>query len=494
MSERRVEAILPLRDRVLSGAVSVGETTERALAALRETGRRLGAVLSLNETWSLEEAERVQERIAAGERPPLAGIPLALKDNICTEGWATTCASRMLADFVPPYSATVVERLREAGAVIVAKTNMDEFGMGSTTENSAAFPCLNPWDPTRSPGGSSGGSAALVAAGVLPAALGSDTGGSVRQPAALCGCVGLKPTYGRVSRYGLVAFASSLDQIGPMARSVSEAALLLEVIAGRDEKDATSSTEPLRMWPAESRASGSGLRLGLPREAFSEDVDADLAAEVRALAARLEEAGAQVVDVTLPHMAHALATYFVIAASEASSNLARYDGVHLGRRSPRAGTIEEVHALSRGEGFGREVVRRILLGTWCLSRGHARDLYERALRVRTLIRRDYEAAFARVDLLLSPTTPAPALLLGAHRDDPLSMYRADMLTVGANLAGLPALSVPGGFLEGDGSRLPFGVQLQAPAFREDLLFRAGSLIESLRPERDLVPPSEESRP
>ena len=421
-------------------------------------------------------ADAVDARLAAGEDPgPLAGVPVALKDNLCTRGVPTTCSSRILEGWRPPYDATVVERLVAAGAVVVGKTNLDEFAMGSSTENSAFGPTRNPLDTGRVPGGSSGGSAAAVAAGFAPLALGSDTGGSIRQPAAFCGVVGVKPTYGAVSRYGLVAFASSLDQIGPFAASVADAALLLEVIAGHDPMDSTSIPGPAPAVRAGLGDGVEGLRVGLVRE-LVEGVDADVERRVRAGADALADAGAKVDDVSLPAAVHGLAAYYLIAPAEASSNLARYDGVRYGLRVDGA-DVAVMNSATRGAGFGAEVKRRIMLGTYALSAGYYDAYYGQAQRVRTLIIRDFEAAYESFDVLLSPTTPSTAFALGAKTADPLAMYMSDVCTIPSNLAGHPALTVP--FGTGDDG-LPVGVQVMAPALGEPVMFRVAAALESAR--------------
>lgn len=404
---------------------------------------------------------------------PLGGVAVALKDNLCTRDMPTTCASRILEGWVPPYDAHVVERLRQAGAVLVGKTNLDEFAMGSSTENSAFGPTRNPWDVTRIPGGSSGGSAAAVAAGMVPMALGSDTGGSVRQPAALCGIVGLKPTYGRVSRYGLVAFGSSLDVVGTLTRTVADAAKLLSVIAGHDRRDSTSIDAPVPDYPATVEQPLEGVTIGVPREFFGAGLDAQVEAAVRAALEGYRRQGARLVDVSLPTVPHGLAAYYLVATAEASGNLARYDGAHYGRRTA-ADSLAELYERSRGEGLGAEAKRRILLGTYALSSGYRDAYYLKALKVRRLIKADYDAAFTRCDVLAGPTSPTVAFPLGERTADPLSMYLADVYTIGANLAGLPAVSVPCGF---NSEGLPIGLQLIGPMLAEEKLLRAARMYE-----------------
>ena len=420
------------------------------------------------------EAEAVDARVAAGEDPgPLAGVPVVLKDNICTRGVPTTCGSRILEGWLPPYDATVVTRLRAAGAVLLGKTNCDEFAMGSSTENSAFGPTRNPHDLTKVPGGSSGGSAAAVAAGFAPVGLGSDTGGSIRQPASLCGVVGVKPTYGRVSRYGLVAYASSLDQIGPLTTTVADAALVLDVIAGHDPADSTSIPDPPEPLSAVLGQGVEGLRVGVVHE-LTWDANPDVVARVVAASAALESAGAKVEEVTVPAASYALSAYYLIAPAEASSNLARYDGVRYGLRVDGP-DVDTMFSATRTAGFGAEVKRRIMLGTYALSAGYYDAYYGQAQRVRTLLIRDLEAAFDRFDVLLSPTSPTTAFALGAKADDPLAMYLMDVATIPANLAGIPAMSVPYG--RGDDG-LPVGVQVLAPALGEPALFRTAAVLEA----------------
>ncbi|MDL2345514.1 Asp-tRNA(Asn)/Glu-tRNA(Gln) amidotransferase subunit GatA [Deinococcus sp. MIMF12] len=463
----------------LARAVQSGDVTPQALLAearaRTEAARALNAVVSLN-AGADQAAARVAERLAAGETLPLAGVPLVLKDNINARGTPTTCGSRILANYVSPYDAAVVERLTAAGAVIVGKANMDEFAMGSSTETSAYGPTLNPWDPERVPGGSSGGSAAAVAAGLVPVSLGSDTGGSVRQPAALTGVYGLKPTYGRVSRSGLVAYASSLDQIGPFARSAADLALLMNVLAGHDPRDATSLDAPPAFrvgTPDELR----GLRVGVIRESLEGNTPG-VEAALDAMLGALRGAGAEVREVGLPHLRHAIATYYLIAMPEASSNLARYDGMVYGERVP-AGDVTGSMTATRERGFGDEVKRRILIGTYALSSGYYDAHYSKAMRVRRLIADDFARAFGDFDLLVSPTSPFPAFRLGEKTQDALSMYAADVDTVAVNLAGLPALSVPAGFETVDGVRLPVGVQFIAPALADERLTALAGALEGV---------------
>jgi aspartyl-tRNA(Asn)/glutamyl-tRNA(Gln) amidotransferase subunit A len=461
-----------------------------ALERIATLDPALHAFLHVAEDEARREARRWDALYAGGggRLPPLAGLPVALKDNLCTRGIRTTAGSRILDGWVPPYDATVVERLREAGAVVLGKTNLDEFAMGSSTENSAFGPTRNPWDLARVPGGSSGGSAAAVAAGFVPLALGSDTGGSIRQPAGFCGVVGCKPTYGRVSRYGLIAFASSLDQIGPISRTVADAALLLGVIAGRDARDSTTADVPVPDFLAERDGGVQGLRIGLPREAYGEGLQAEVRSAVMAAAQMLSDLGATIEEITLPAIAYALPTYYLIATSEASTNLARYDGVQYGLRVP-ASDLYEMYTQTRGQGFGAEVKRRIMLGTYALSAGYYEGFFLKAQRVRTLIRRDFEQAFASVDVVLMPTSPTVPFRLGEKTDDPLQMYLADVYTIPVNLAGLPGISLPCGFARG----LPVGMQLIGRPFDEATIFRAAQAYERATEWHTRRPPGTENR-
>jgi aspartyl-tRNA(Asn)/glutamyl-tRNA(Gln) amidotransferase subunit A len=482
------------RGKLQRGEVSARDLTEAALARIEAVEPQVHAFLEICRERALTDADRIDARRAAGEDlPPLAGIPVAIKDNLCTHGIRTTCSSRMLETFVPPYESTVTERLWQAGAVLIGKTNLDEFAMGSSTETSAFGPSHNPWDPTRVPGGSSGGSAAAVAAGECLVSLGSDTGGSIRQPASFCGVVGLKPTYGRVSRWGLVAFASSLDQVGPFSTSVADAAEVLQVIAGDDRRDATCLTAPVPDYGAHLNQPLAGMRVGLIRECFLEQgLDPQVKASVMAAARVLEALGCALVEVSCPRFDDGIATYYVIAPSEASANLARYDGVKYGLRSELGSNdnLAVMTARTRAEGFGDEVQRRILIGTYALSAGYVDAYYKQAQRVRTLIRRDFDQAFTQVDVLLSPTSPTTAFRFGAHTEDPLAMYLADLLTIPANLAGLPAISVPCGF---DDQGLPIGLQLIAGVLEEGKLlqvahqYEQAAAVMQARPSAPLVP-------
>lgn len=485
-------AIAEWRQQLERGEVSARELTDHHLARIEAVDSSVHAFLEVTADRARADADRLDEARASGEDlPPLAGVPIAIKDNLCTKGIRTTCSSRMLESFVPPYESTVTDRLWRSGAVLIGKTNLDEFAMGGSTETSAFGPTANPWNTEHVPGGSSGGSAAAVAAGECMASLGSDTGGSIRQPASFCGVVGLKPTYGRVSRYGLVAFASSLDQVGPFATSVSDAAELLQAIAGEDPRDSTCLKAPVPDYRERLGRSVSGLRIGVVRECFDQDgLDPQVKASVLAAADLLQSLGAELVDVSCPRFNDGIATYYVIAPSEASANLARYDGVKYGFRADDATSLAAMTARSRAEGFGSEVQRRILIGTYALSAGYVDAYYRKAQQVRTLIRRDFETAFASVDVLLTPTAPSTAFAAGAHADDPLAMYLADLLTIPANLAGLPAINVPCGF---DSAGLPIGVQLIGNVLEEPLLLQVAHQYEqsadvmARRPEGSFIP-------
>jgi len=462
---------------VRDGTTPAAEVLERCLAAIDAVDGELHAFVTVLPDDARRAAADVDRRVASGEDPgPLAGVPVAVKDNICTRGVATTCSSRILERWHPPYDATVIERLRSAGAVVLGKTNLDEFAMGSSTEHSAFGPTRNPYDTARVPGGSSGGSTAAVAAGLAPLALGSETGGSIRQPAALCGVVGLKPTYGTVSRYGLVAFASSLDQIGPVATSVEDCAALFDVIGGHDPLDSTSLDRPLPRSASGIPDGVDGVRVGLVRE-LVDGVDPAVGASVRGAAAALEERGARVAECSVPELRHGLPAYYILASAEASSNLARYDGVRYGLRVD-AQTAESMNAATRAAGFGAEVKRRIMLGTYALSAGYYDAYYAQAQKVRTLIIDALAAAYHRFDALLGATTPTTAFTIGSKIDDPWAMYLSDVCTVPSNLSGHPALSVPFG---SDDAGLPVGVQVMAPALGEAVLFQVGAVLEAAAP-------------
>jgi aspartyl-tRNA(Asn)/glutamyl-tRNA(Gln) amidotransferase subunit A len=455
------------------GEVSSVELTQATIDCILAVDNDVKAYLTLTPELALEQAREADERRARGENAPLLGVPLAIKDVICVEGVTTTCGSRILENFVPPYSATVIERLRDQGAVMLGKTNTDEFAMGSSTENSGFFPTHNPWDLTRVPGGSSGGSAAAVAADECLGALGSDTGGSVRQPAALCGVVGLKPTYGRVSRYGLVAFASSLDQIGPLTKDVTDAAVLLGAIAGHDRRDSTSVDAPLPDYTWSLVPDVRGMRVGVPSEYFIEGMQPEVEAAVRAAIDELARLGAEIIKVSLPHTQYALPVYYLVAPAEASANLARYDGVKYGYSYPDAADVWDAYRKTRQHGFGAEVKRRIMLGTYALSAGYYDAYYLKAQQVRTLIKQDFEAVFEGCDVIAAPTTPTVAFRIGEKVDDPLQMYLSDVFTLSMNLAGICGLSLPCGFAHD----LPIGLQLMGPAFGEEKVLRMAYAYE-----------------
>jgi aspartyl-tRNA(Asn)/glutamyl-tRNA(Gln) amidotransferase subunit A len=470
-----VQSAAALRDAIAAGEVSAVETCRSHLDRIDAANPRLNAFLTVARDRALARAAAVDRRRAAGDPlGPLAGVPIAVKDNLCVRGVRTTASSKILDTFVPRYDATVVSRIEAAGAVIVGKTNCDEFAMGSSNENSAYGPVRNPWSENRIPGGSSGGSAAAVAARLVPLALGSDTGGSIRQPAALCGVVGLKPTYGRVSRYGLIALASSLDQIGPITRSVRDAALVLSVIAGGDPADATAASEAVPDFAAAITGHARGVRIGVPRSFVEEGVDEEVVRAFHASLDVLREGGATLVDIDLPYARYAIPAYYLVMTAEASSNLARYDGVRYGHRAAGSGSLKEMYSRTRDEALGAEAKRRIMLGTYVLSAGYYDAYYLKAQQVRTLLRRDYEEAFERVDVVAMPTSPTPAFRLGEKTSDPLQMYLADIFTVSANLAGLPAISVPCGFTR---DRLPIGLQLTSRMFDEATLLRVGDAYE-----------------
>ena len=473
MIERTATELLALQATGDTTAVAI---TDAFLAAIARRDPQIHAFLHVDETSAREQAKAVDAKRAAGEPlGPLAGIPIAIKDVLCTRGTATTCSSRMLEKFVPPYDATVIAKLKAADAVLIGKTNMDEFAMGSSTENSAFGATRNPWNPAYIPGGSSGGSAAAVAACESPLSLGTDTGGSIRQPAALCGIVGMKPTYGRVSRYGLIAFASSLDQIGPFAHSVEDCARLLEVISGHDPKDSTSVDLPVPAYSKTVNDPVKELRIGVPKEFFTDGLDAEVEQAVRTALKEYEKHGATIVDVSLPHSPYALAAYYIVAPAEASSNLARYEGMHYGHRTSEKADLIGTYAMSRSEGFGAEVQRRIMIGTYVLSSGYKDAYYLKALKVRRLVKQDFDTAFASCDVIIGPTTPTAAFPIGDKSDDPLAMYLSDVYTVSCNLAGIPGISVPCGFTK---AGLPIGLQLLAAPFEEDKLLQIARMYES----------------
>ena len=464
-------------------AIAAREITAAALVEdhykrIASEDGQIHAWLTLGKDRALTQAGRIDDLAAKGDPlPALAGVPVGIKDVMVTEGLRTTAGSKILEHFVPPYTSTAVVRMEAAGAIVLGKTNCDEFAMGSSNENSAYGPVHNPRDKSRVPGGSSGGSAAAVASGMAVAALGSDTGGSIRQPAAFCGVVGLMPTYGRVSRYGLIAFASSLDHIGPLTRSVRDAATVLGVIAGKDPMDATSAAVPVPDYLAEIDQPIAGLKLGVPKEYFGEGLDEEVRSAVETAIAQLGARGAQIVPISLPHTPYAVPAYYVIATAEASANLARYDGVRYGYRAPRHGSLAQMYRRTRDEGFGAEVKRRIMLGTYALSTGYYDAYYLKAQRVRTLIARDFENAFREVDAIVTPTTPTPAFRIGEKADDPLAMYLADIYTVTGDLAGVPGVSVPCGSAR---SGVPIGVQILGRHFDEGTVLRTAQAFEELR--------------
>jgi aspartyl-tRNA(Asn)/glutamyl-tRNA(Gln) amidotransferase subunit A len=473
----------------ITSELSGGETNARAVAsrsvaAAEELNDTLNAFLQIDRAGAIRRAEELDKETDGAQadggatQTPLRGIPIAIKDNICVRGLQATCGSRILAGYQPPYDATVVERLKAAGAVIIGKTNCDEFAMGSSNENSAYGPVRNPWDTERVPGGSSGGSAAAVASRVVPVALGSETGGSVRQPAALCGIVGVKPTYGRVSRYGLVAFGSSLDQVSVFGLTVKDAATVLQIIAGRDERDATTADVDVPDYSANLTGDIKGARIGVPRDFFGEGLDAEVRASVEAVIDAYQEMGAQVVDVVLPHAKYSIAVYYILATAEASSNLARFDGVRYGHRTEDPEDLKQMYRRTRDEGFGAEVKRRIMLGTYVLSSGYYDAYYLKAQQVRTLLQQDFLKAYESCDAILTPTTPTPAFRLNEKTDDPLAMYLSDIYTCMANLAGVPGISVPCGLSQ---TGLPIGFQLMGRHWGEPDIFRLAHAYEQSHP-------------
>ncbi|MGE0048507.1 MAG: Asp-tRNA(Asn)/Glu-tRNA(Gln) amidotransferase subunit GatA [Acidithiobacillus sp.] len=453
---------------------SAMELSSTLLQRLRQAQDSLNACITISEEPGLEQARAADQRRAQGDSAPLLGIPLAHKDIFCTRGQRTTCGSKMLAEFVSPYDATVVQRFQKAGMVTLGKLNMDEFAMGSSNETSFFGAVRNPWDLTRVPGGSSGGSAAALAARLLPAATGTDTGGSIRQPAAFCGVTGLKPTYGRVSRYGMIAFASSLDQGGPMARSAADCALLMDVMAGHDPLDSTSHPQAAGRFSAALGRSVKGLRIGVPEEFFGEGLDPEVAQAVQEAIQWYVREGAEIRPVHLPNNVHAVSTYYVLAPAEASSNLSRFDGIRYSHRSGSAVDLQDLYLLSRYEGFGPEVRRRILVGSYVLSAGYYDAYYRKAQQLRALIREDFRRAFAEVDVIMGPTTPTPAFALGAKSADPVAMYLADIYTIAVNLAGIPALSLPCGFSK---AGLPIGLQIMGNYFADELILGLGDAYQ-----------------
>lgn len=462
---------------VRTKAFSAAEVTEAALVRAHELDPKIKAFVTILDDRARAAAKAVDANVAAGKPMKLAGVPVAIKDNLCVDGTRTTCSSKILSNYVPPYTGTAVQRILDEGGIPIGKTNLDEFAMGSSTENSAFFTTRNPWDVQRVPGGSSGGSAAAVAARIAPLALGSDTGGSIRQPAALCGITGYKPTYGRVSRYGLIAFASSLDQIGPFARTVSDAALVTAVMAGKDAFDATSADKPVEaeLFDLKAPASLKGIRIGIPREYFIPGTDPVVDQAIRAAIETYRSLGAEIVDVSLPNTEHAVAVYYIVATAEASSNLARFDGVHYGHRTIEKTNLVDLYSKSRAEGFGPEVKRRIMLGTYALSSGYYDAYYLKAQKVRSLIRNDFVEAFKKCDAIISPTSPTAAFKIGEKSADPLSMYLSDIFTISANLAAVPGISIPCG-LTPEG--LPIGMQLMGEIFDEVRLLKIAAAFQA----------------
>ena len=479
-------SIAQIRDAVRAKRVSAVEVVRHFRDRIDRLDKKLNSFVTLNER-AMQSAAAVDAKIQAGQDPgALAGVPVAVKDLICTRGLRTTACSNMLRDFVPPYSATLVSRLEESGAIILGKTNLDEFAMGSSNESSAFGPCRNPWNLDYVPGGSSGGSAAAVAARLAPLAIGTDTGGSIRQPSSFCGLNGIKPTYGRVSRYGVIAFASSLDQAGPMSQSVSDCALALEVIAGQCRRDSTSATVSVPRWSQLLKSDLRGMRIGLPVEYFAQKIEPDVDRCVQNAIEAVRAAGAEIVEVSLAMVKHAVPVYYLVATSEASSNLARYDGVRYGHRAKGAEVyqLEEMYRRSRGEGFGAEVKRRIMLGTYALSSGYYEAYFLKAAKVRRLLRDEFFRAFKSCDVILSPVTTSAAFKLGDRSEDPLEMYMNDIFTTSTNLAGLPGMSVPAGFSAGG---LPIGVQLLAAHFNEQAIFDVGNIINQAQLASGRVP-------
>ena len=462
-------------EELINRRISSVEITRTVLDRISEVETALHAFLTVTEDEALKQAEDADKRIASGEKiTPLTGIPVAIKDNMCTRGVRTTCASKILENFIPPYDAKVVDNLKKAGAVIIGKTNMDEFAMGSSTENSGFQVTKNPWNTERIPGGSSGGSAAAVAARECLIALGSDTGGSIRAPASYCGVVGVKPTYGRVSRYGLVAYGSSLDQIGPFATTVKDAAILLNAISGHDPLDSTSADVIVPDFTEACGKDIKGLKVGVPKEYFVQGLDSDVENRIREAISEMEKQGAEITEISLPHTKYAIACYYLCAMAEASSNLARYDGAHYGYRAKDTDNIIEMYSRTRAEGFGAEVKRRIMLGTYALSAGYYDAYYLKAMKVRTLIKQDFQKAWENVDVIATPVTPTAAFKIGEKVDDPLTMYLQDIFTISLNLAGMCGISVPCGFTS---EGLPVGLQLIADVFKEETLFKAAYAYE-----------------
>jgi aspartyl-tRNA(Asn)/glutamyl-tRNA(Gln) amidotransferase subunit A len=466
-----------IKKEIINKNISCKETLDETYKKIKYENKNINAFITLTEDLAYKKAKELDEKISKGEKiGRLAGVPIAIKDNICVEGIKTTCGSKILENFIAPYNATIIEKLNQEDAIIIGKTNMDEFAMGSSTETSYFGPTKNPVDTSRIPGGSSGGSASSVAANFVPVSIGSDTGGSIRQPAALCGVYGLKPTYGRVSRYGLVAFASSLDQIGPFARNIKDIALLQEIISGHDKMDSTSSLEKVPSFSDIKNIDAKNLKIGLPKEYFSVGLDEEIKKSIMDVVKKLEKEGAKIEEISLPHTEYAVAVYYIIAPSEASSNLARFDGVKYGFRASNASDLMTDYLETRKQGFGDEVKRRIMLGTYTLSSGYYDAYYLKAQKVRTLIKKDFDDAWKKVDVIITPTSPTTAFKIGEKMDDPLAMYLSDIYTISVNLAGIPALSMP---CSKDKNGLPIGLQIMASHFREDLIMGVSDLITRL---------------
>lgn len=463
---------------LMGGEISSRELTESVFSRIDKAEGKIRAYITITRDTAMKESEEADRMLKTGVMgqgsSSILGVPLAIKDNICTDGIRTTCSSKILGNFVPPYESTVTRRLKDAGYILLGKTNMDEFAMGSSTENSVLGPTRNPWNLDRIPGGSSGGSAAAVASDECIAALGSDTGGSIRQPAACCGVVGLKPTYGRVSRYGLVAFASSLDQIGPITKDVEDSAILMNIIGGHDPLDSTSADIPLPDFRKALNRDIRGLRIGIPDEYFLEGMDKEVEKSIRDAIKVIEGLGAETIKISLPHTGYAIATYYILATSEASSNLARYDGVKYGFRIEKSGDLLDMYIKTRSRGFGIEVKRRIMLGTYALSSGYYEAYYRKAQQVRTLIKRDFDEAFKKIDAIITPTSPTAAFRIGEKAEDPLQMYLSDIFTISVNLAGVPAISIPCGFTS---DNLPIGLQLIGKHFDEETILRIAHVYE-----------------
>ncbi len=477
MSEITELTVYELSEKLKAKEVSCEDVTKAYLEQIERIDPLVKSYLTVTKDIAIKQAKKAQEKIDSNNWQPFTGVPLGIKDVLCTKGVRTTCASKMLENFVPPYDATVIEKLKEQGAVFLGKLNMDEFAMGSSTENSAFFPTHNPWDLDRVPGGSSGGSAAAVSARLCAASLGSDTGGSIRQPASHCGVVGMKPTYGRVSRFGLVAFASSLDQVGPICRDIKDCAMLMNVISGHDPKDSTSVDFPVPDYLEslkEAETFIKGLKIGLPKEYFVSGLDKEVEESVKAAINKLSSLGAEIIEISLPHTEYAIATYYLIAPAEACSNLSRYDGVKYGFRAKEYQNLSEMYKKTRAQGFGPEVKRRIMIGTYALSAGYYDAYYKKASQVRTLIIKDFKDAFNKCDVIATPVTPTPAFKLGEKLDDPLQMYLSDIFTISVNLAGIPGLSMPCAI---SSKGLPIGIQFMSDYFKEDVLLKVGYMLE-----------------